>query len=78
VSSLGQVSVAVKSEKVAFIFNESCIYAQEVAFMRTFDCERLDTTYIRLRGLRQKPRFSALPPLIEFGHCPTWRGLENF
>jgi len=35
--------------------------------MRTFDCERLDTTYFRLRGLGQKPRFSALPPLIEFG-----------
>jgi len=31
--------------------------------MRTFDCERLDTTYFRLRGLGQKPRFSALPPL---------------
>jgi len=31
--------------------------------MRTFDCEGLDTTYFRLRGLGQKSRFSALPPL---------------
>jgi len=34
--------------------------------MRTFNCEILDTTYFRLRGLGQKPRFYALPPLIEF------------
>jgi len=40
--------------------------------MPAFDCERLDTTYFSLRGLGQKPRFSALPPLIEFGHCRTW------
>jgi len=25
-----------------------------------------------LRGLGQNPRFSAIPPLIEFGHCRTW------
>jgi len=43
--------------------------------MHSFDCERLDTTYFRLRGLGQKPRCSALPPLIEFGHCRTWLGL---
>jgi len=41
--------------------------------MRTF--ERLNTTYFRLRGLGQKPRFSALSLLIEFGHCRTWLGL---
>ena len=40
--------------------------------MRTFDCERLDTTYFRLRRLGQKPRVSIIPPLIEFGHCCTW------
>jgi len=22
--------------------------------------------------LAKKPRFSAIPPLIEFGHCRTW------
>jgi len=43
--------------------------------MRTSDCERLDTTYFRLRGLGQKPRFSAISPLIEFGHCRAWLGL---
>jgi len=35
--------------------------------MRTFDHERLDTTYFRLRRLGPRPRLSALPPLIEFG-----------
>jgi len=39
----------------------------KVAFMprklHLFDCERLDTTYFRSRGLGPKPRFSALPPL---------------
>ena len=53
------------------------LFSTKVAFMRTCDCERLDTTYFRLRGLGQKPRFSALPPL-EFGHCGTWLGLWNF
>ena len=48
------------------------LFSTKVVFMRTFDCERLDTTYFRLRGLGQKPRFSAIPPLIEFGHCRTW------
>ena len=52
-----------KNKKVAFVFNESCIYAQEVAFVCTFDCGRLDTTYFRLHGLGQKSRFSALPSL---------------
>jgi len=47
----------------------------KVAFMCTFHCERLDTTYFCLRGLGQKPRFSTLPPLIEFRHCRTWLGL---
>ena len=51
------------------------LFSTKVAFMRTSDCERLDTTYFRLHGLGQKPRFSALPPLIEFGHCRTWLGL---
>ena len=46
--------------------------------MRTFDCERLDTTYFRLSGLGQTPRFSAVPSLIEFGHCRTGLGLYNF
>jgi len=35
--------------------------------MRTFGCERLDTTYFCLRGLGQKPRFSTLPPLLSSG-----------
>jgi len=56
------------SKKVALIFNESYI-------KRTFDCKRLDTTYFHLRKLGQKPRFSALPPLIELEHCQTWLGL---
>ena len=51
------------------------LFLTKVAFMRTFDCERLDTTYFRLRELGQKPQFSAIPPLIEFGHCRTWLGL---
>jgi len=51
------------------------LFSTNVAFIRTFDCERLDTTYFRLRRLGQKPRFSAIPPLIEFGHCRTWLGL---
>ena len=76
-SSLGQVFVAVKSEKVAFIFDDSCIYAQEIAYMRTFDCERLDTTYFRLCSLGQRPRFSTLPPPIDFGHCGTWLQSRN-
>jgi len=42
--------------------------------MRTFDCERLDASNFRLRGLGQKPRFSALSPLIEFGDCGTVLG----
>jgi len=65
---LWQVFVAVKKW-------EFHLFSTEVAFMRAFDCERLDTTYFRLRRLGQKLRFSALPPLIEFGHYRTWLGL---
>jgi len=54
-SLLEQVFVAVKKLQLFFT---------KVAFMRIFDCERLDTTYFRLRILGQKPRFSVLPPLI--------------
>jgi len=50
-------------------------FSTKVAFISTFDCEGLDITYFRLRGLGQKPRLSALPPLIEFGDCRTWLGL---
>jgi len=53
------------------------LFSTKVALMHTFDCERLDTTYFRLRGLGQKPRFSTLPPLIEFGHCLTWLGCKT-
>jgi len=56
-SLLEQVFVAVKKLQLFFT---------KVAFMRIFDCERLDTTYFRLRILGQKPRFSVLPPLISF------------
>jgi len=45
------------------------LFSTKVAFMSTFDCERLDSTGFHLRRLGQKPRFSTLPPLIEFGHC---------
>jgi len=45
--------------------------------MRTFDCERLDTTYFRLRRLGQKPRFYALPPLIVFGTVVIGWGLKT-
>ena len=48
-----------KSEKLAFIFNESCIYAQ--IWLRK--------TWHNLFSFARKVRFSALPPLIEFGHC---------
>jgi len=51
------------------------LFSTKVAFMHAFDCERLDTTYFRLRGLGQKPRFSAVLSLIEFRHCCTWQGL---
>jgi len=51
------------------------LFSTKVAFMSTFDSERLDTTYYRLCGLGQKLRFYALPPLIEFRHCRTWLGL---
>jgi len=51
------------------------LFSTKVAFMRTMDWERLDTTYFRFRGLGQKPRVSALPPQIGFGHCRTWLGL---
>jgi len=51
------------------------LFSKKVTFIRTFDCERLDTTYFCLQGLGQKPRFSALPPPIEFGHCCAWLGL---
>jgi len=50
------------------------LFSTKVTFTRTFDCERLDTTYFRLRGFGQKPRFSTLPPLIEFGQCRSLLG----
>jgi len=63
---LGQVFVAVKKW-------ESCIYFQRKLHLCAVSCIYaqiwLRKTWHNLFSFARKVRFSALPPLIEFGHC---------